>query len=190
VLVPLQSLGVKKTGREYTVDSGARDYHVLSHEITHAIMESSVKKASWYIEGSAEYTANTPYNFGRYRVSTNKSSVVESVTAYGKDGEGGRALGRNLTMPPLSRFMTLSYQDFLSKAGFNYGVACLLTYYFYHIDGKGDASRIKTYLKDLQDGVDEEKARARLLDGRTWKQLETDFAEGMKKLHVEIAYEA
>ncbi len=188
VLVPLQSLGVKKVGKEYTVDATAKDYHVLSHEITHAVMDSSVKQASWYIEGSAEYSANTPYNFGRYRVSANRTSVVESVTAYGKDGEGGRALGRNITMPPLSRFMTMSYRDFQMDGGFNYGVACLLTYYFYHIDGKGDAARIKAYLKELQNGVSEEEARAKLLDGRTWTQLEEEFMGGMKKLRVEIAY--
>jgi hypothetical protein len=190
VLVPLKSLGVKKVGKDYSIDPGDKDYHVLSHEITHMIMERSVKQASWYIEGSAEYVAHTPYTGGRYKVAVNKSSIVLAVTAYGKDGNGGAALGKELKMPRLEQFMTLSYQNFLRNSRFNYGTACLLTYYWYHQDGNGDAARIKEYLKALQAGVPEEKARDKLLDGRSWDQMEDDFAKGMRKVGVKIEYKA
>ena len=188
VLVPLESMGVKKVGKDYTVDSNDRDYRVLSHEITHQIMEHEVKQASWYIEGSAEYSAYTPYTGGRYKVGVNKSSIVASVTAYGKKNEGGRALGENIKMPRLETFMTLPYDRFVYNAGFNYGVACLLTYYWYHQDGNGDAARIKEYLKALQSRTPESKARELLLAGRTWEQLETDFAKAMRRLGVRIEY--
>ncbi len=46
-------------------------------------------------------------------------------------------------------------------------MGCLLTYYWYHQDGKGDAARIKEYLKLLQTGVSEEQAREKLLNGRS-----------------------
>jgi hypothetical protein len=188
--VPLKSLGVKKVGKDYSVDPGDKDYHVLSHEITHMIMERAVKQASWYIEGSAEYVAHTPYTGGRYKVAVNKSSIVLAVTSYGKDGNGGSALGKELKMPPLERFMTQSYEEFLSNSRFNYGMGCLLTYYWYHLDGKGDAARIKEYLKSLQAGEPEEKAREKLLDGRSWAQMQEDFAKGMRKTGVKIEYKA
>ena len=189
VLVPLRSLGVKKVGKDYTVDPGDKDYHVLSHEITHQIMEHAVKKASWYIEGSAEYVANTEYTGGRFKIGVNKSSIVPAVTAYGKDGNGGSALGTDLKMRSLQEFMTLSYNNFLANSRFNYGMACLLTYYWYHQDGAGDAARIKLYLKDLQSGVKEEKARERLLDGRTWDQLQDEFAKSMRRMGVKIKFQ-
>jgi hypothetical protein len=188
VLVPLKSMGVKKVGKDYSVDSKDKDYSVLSHEITHMIMERAVKQASWYIEGSAEYVANTGYTGGRYKVAVNKSYIVQAVTAYGKDGNGGRALGTDLKMPRLERFMTLTYREFLSNSRLNYGIGCLLTYYWYHQDGSGDAARIKEYLKALQAGVAEAKAREKLLDGRTWEQLETEFTKGMRKAGVKIEY--
>jgi hypothetical protein len=190
VLVPLKSLGVRKVGKDFTVDPGDKDYHVLSHEITHMIMERSVMQASWYIEGSAEYVANTPYTGGRFKVAVNKASIVMAVTAYGKDGNGGAALGKELKMPSLERFMTQSYNEFLSNSRFNYGMGCLLTYYWYHQDGNGDAARIKAYVKDLQAGVPENKAQAKLLDGRSWEEMQKDFAKGMKRVGVKVDYKA
>ena len=189
VLVPLRSFGVRKTGKDYTVDTGDRDYKVLSHEITHQLMEHEVKKASWYIEGSAEYVAFTPYTGGRYKIAVNKKDIVASVTGYGRDNSGGRALGKEITMPRLKAFMTQSYQSFTSDSNFNYGVGCLLTYYFYHQDGTGEAERIKRYLDALQRGVAENAACDQfLLDGRTWEELEEEFRKGMRRFSVRIEY--
>ena len=85
-------------------------------------------------------------------------------------------------------FMTLSYNNFLANSRFNYGMACLLTYYWYHQDGDGDAARIKEYLKDLQNRVPEVKAREKLLAGRSWDALEEEFKKGMRKVGVKITY--
>ena len=188
VLVPLKSMGVKKVGKDYSVDSGDKDYSVLAHEITHQIMEHAVKQASWYIEGSAEYVSNTEYTGGRFKIGVNKNSIVPAVTSYGKEGNGGAALGTNLKMPRLMEFMTLSYNNFLANSRFNYGMACLLTYYWYHQDGNGDSARIKEYLKELQTGESEEKAREKLLAGRSWEALEEEFKKGMRKMGVKITY--
>lgn len=192
VLVPLESLGVRKTGKDYTVDNNPRaaNWHVLSHETTHQLMDYRTKAAIWYAEGSAEYVGSTPYTGGRFKISTNRGTILEYVTDYGKNNSGGRALGKDITMPDLQSFMGMSQASFMKKANVNYGLACLLTYYFYHIDGEGDAARMKAYLKELQAGVPEDKARAKLLDGRTWTQLGEDFAKGMRKFTIKIKYSA
>ena len=88
----------------------------------------------------------------------------------------------------VARIMNLSYGEFLSNSRFNYGMGCLLTYYWYHQDGNGDAARIKEYLKALQSGVPEDKAREKLLDGRSWQEMEKDFAKGMRRAGVKIDY--
>jgi len=189
VLVPLKSFGVRKTGRDYTVDTGDRDYKVLSHEITHQLMEHQVKQASWYVEGSAEYVAFTPYTGGRYKIAVNKRDIVASVTGYGRDNSGGRALGKEFTMPHLREFMSLSYNAFLADANFNYGVGCLLTYYWYHEDGEGDAARIKRYLDALQKGEKEAAAcEKHLLDGRTWEQLDDEFRKALRRFGVRVEF--
>ena len=186
--VPLRSLGAKRTGKDFTIDSGDRDFSTLSHEITHQIMEHVVMQAYWYVEGSAEYIANTHYHSGRFQAASNKSWIIAFVTGYGKDGDGGRALGKKIKMPHLQKFMEMDQPAFLSNARLNYGLGCLFTLFFYHLDGKGDAARIKEYLKALQAGVPEVKAREKLLDGRTYEQLELEFAAAMSRSGVKIEY--
>lgn len=190
VLVPLESLGVRKSGKDYTVDSNPRaaNWHVLSHETTHQLMDYHTKAAIWYAEGSAEYVGSTPYTGGRFKISTNRGTILEYVTDYGKNNSGGRALGKDITMVDLETFMTMSQGTFMKNGNTNYGLACLLTYYFYHVDGEGDAARMKAYLKDLQAGIPEAKAREKLLDGRSWTQLGEDFAKGMRKFTIKIKY--
>jgi hypothetical protein len=162
---------------------------VLAHELTHALMEDEVKAASWYIEGSAEYVRLTPFTTGRYRIAENRDAIVAGVTGFGKRNDGGRALGKKINMPALSAFMELPYPHFVANAQFNYGVATLLTYYFYHLDGRRDAARIKAYIKALQNGEKEPEARQKLLDGREWEQLETEFAAGMKSLGITVTFD-
>lgn len=189
ILVPLESLGVRKIPNkdEFGVDPKHTN-KVLAHELTHALMEDQVKAAAWYIEGSAEYVRLTPFAAGRYRISDNSAAIIEGVTAFGKKKDGGRNLGKSPELPPLEMFMSLPYPRFVANPQFNYGVATLLTYYFYHLDGRGDAARIKGYVKALQDGAKENIAREHLLDGRSWPQLEADFTAAMAKLGVKVKF--
>lgn len=189
ILVPLESLGVRKVpGKdEFGVDAKQTNT-VLAHELTHALMEDEVKAASWYIEGSAEYVRLTPFTTGRYRIAENRDAIVAGVTGYGKRNDGGRALGKKIAMPPLSEFMEQPYPIFVANPQFNYGMATLLTYYFYHLDGRRDAARIKAYVQALQSGEDEPDARKKLLDGREWSQLEAEFSAAMKSLGLTVTF--
>lgn len=189
VLVPLASFGVRKSGKDYTVDPKAGDWHVLSHEITHQLMSNEVKEATWYTEGSAEYVGCTPYTGGRFKISTNRLAILAYMTDYGRDGSGGRALGKDIKMTDLKSFMSMPQSSFLKSPNTNYGLGCLLTYYFYHLDGKGDAARMKAYLKELQSGTKEPQAREKLLDGRTYTEVGEDFAKGMRKYGIKIKCE-
>jgi len=191
VLVSMEKMGVKKFGKDYVLDrkAGERINHLLSHEITHQLMGADVKQASWYSEGSAEYVGSTPYSNGRFRIANNRDALVASATSFGPDGKGGRNLGKSISMPRLERFMTMSFmEDFQGNIDRNYGLACLLVYYFYHVDGTGDAARVKTYLKELQSGAEVTTANEKLLDGRRWDQLEDDFAKAMRRLGLKVDF--
>ena len=64
-LVPFDSLGVKTMGSTYVIDRD-KDASTLIHELTHQLMSSQAKQASWFCEGSAEYMGMTPYAGGRF----------------------------------------------------------------------------------------------------------------------------
>ncbi|MEG0024064.1 MAG: SHD1 domain-containing protein [Akkermansia sp.] len=190
VLVPFESLGVQKVGSGYRMDR-AKDFHTLIHEVTHQLMGREVKQASWFTEGTAEYVGMTPYSNGRFALSNNRSSIVASVTAYGKGKENkGRALGKDINLPySLEEFMNMDYASFTGNDGnTNYGIAPLLIYYFYHGDGTGDAAQIKAYIKALQKGTPEVEAQQLLLNKRTWAQLDDAISKFWRRAGITLKF--
>jgi small nuclear ribonucleoprotein (snRNP)-like protein len=191
VLCPFASLGVKKSGKTYVSDSKVKDMSVLIHEITHLLMSNAVKKEGWFTEGSAEYVGLSPFNAGRINFRGNKKSIIQSVTAYGAKGKkGGRALGKDINVGSLEKFMDMSYEEFTgSNAMKNYGVAPLLVYYFYTADGKGDAAQIKKYVKALQSGATTDEAKKQLLGDRSWSDLEKSISAFWKRSGINLSFD-
>jgi hypothetical protein len=194
VMVPLTSLGVRKVGSGFMRDRD-KDDSTLVHELTHQLSPRCYFRAGsrgWFSEGIAEYCGRTPYSYGRFHVRNNIDDLIEYATAYGKENTGGRALGEEFRAPRLREFMTMPYSQFTgSKANFNYGFGLLLTIYFLHFDGEGDASRMKEFLKALHHsnyGTEPDVLFAKLLDGRTWAELEEEVAKSWRRKGVKIEF--
>lgn len=191
VLVPFPSLGIVKKGDTYAREAGTRiDSHTLVHEITHqmTIFGAKYLLPIWYAEGIAEYVGVTPYNNGNLKFTGTKKALASYAA-------NGRQLGTKFTSPPLKQFMEQPMAEFQSASGkemqFNYGMSMILFYYFAHIDGRGDAARLKRWMRALQNGECGTTEYDRLLDGRTWKQLEKDVSKGVKsKLGITITFRA
>lgn len=175
VLVPLPVLGVKWDGRKWEYDKGASN-KVLAHELTHQLT-GGTDFAPWYLEGSAEYVASTRYTHGAYHRSNGKTRVFSYVKLKdGLDDGSGRRLGSRIQVPALEQFMNMSYRSFAGANGNrNYGVGLLLTYYFYHQDGRGDGAGMKKYIKALQQGKSEKEAQRILLGNRSYSRLQEEF---------------
>ncbi len=185
IMVPLTSLGVKKVGSGYMYDYGGSN-KTLPHEITHQLTDRAYYKArGWFSEGLAEYVGTTPYRSGKFQVD-DVGALKDYVTAYGEDGNGGRAIGEDINMPDVKEWMMQSYDSFLSNPQVNYGMGALVTYYFFHMDGERDAARIKNFLKALKAGKKQDEAFDVLLDGRTWDELEEDITKGWRSKGVKI----
>ena len=175
-------------GSTYVIDRD-KDASTLIHELTHQLMSSQAKQASWFCEGSAEYMGMTPYAGGRFNFGANRSHIVSRVTEYGKKNTGGRALGDDFEAPGLEAYMNMPYSQFTGEnANLNYGLAALMAYYFYHMDGKGDARRIKNYMKAIQSGPSEKEAQKLLLDGRSYEELAKEIEQKWRKAGVKIRF--
>lgn len=194
VMVPFQSLGFVKKGSMYAKAPGARiDSHTLIHELTHqmTMYGANYRLPIWFAEGIAEYMGVTPYKNGKLSFTGTKKAVSSYVI--GGPGTRSRQLGTHVVSPPLREFLGQSVQEFQSAMGdtiqFNYGMSLVMFYYFAHIDGKGDAARLKRWMRAVQTGECKPDDYTRLLDGRTWSELEKDVKKGVKsKLGLTITF--
>lgn len=189
IYVPFESLGLEKSGSKYKRGTRKIPAHVLAHELTHFMTLPGYRYPSWYLEGIAEYVGLTDYANGRFSFSGNKKEIAAYISGYGKEGTGGRALGRNIKIPmPIEDFMNLPYSEFSKNPQFCYGFSTALAYYFFHVDGKKDAARIKAFIRAIQEGKSHDEAHAVLLDGRDWAKLEKDVSRGLKTLGLRVEF--
>ncbi len=155
ILVPFESLGIVKKGQSYAMESGRKlDTGTLIHELTHqmTLLGASYDVPVWFAEGMAEYMRLTTYKRGRFSF----KGVHKNIIPYfvGGPGTSSRQLGKRISAPPLEQWLNTSVREFQATSGdqiqFNYGFSTLLAYYFIHLDGKGDAARLKRWMRNLQ----------------------------------------
>ncbi|MBL9180108.1 MAG: hypothetical protein JNM65_18745 [Verrucomicrobiaceae bacterium] len=196
LMVPLQSLGVKMVGSRVSLENNSdEEMGTLIHEITHQMMNHWLGRLpTWYIEGAAEYVRMLEYkrNGGFSLIGLNR--LVQGF-ARGRNYAGG---GKSFTMIDLEELMTIDgrrWAEALGKGGSaneNYGSAGLLTYYFYHLDGNGDAANIIAFLRQVENAKtnEEEQAamKAHLLRERTYAQLADDVKKALRKEGIDIAF--
>lgn len=191
IMVPLTSLGVIKGAGGYRVDYDKTN-KTLPHEILHQLTDLpyyAPGSMGWFTEGLAEYVAVTPYRSGKFVVRGNQGAIEEYVAGYGENNKGGRALGKEIRVPDLKNFMLQDYASFTGNANFNYGIGLLVTYYFCHWDGEGEAERLKEFLKSLKQGRRGDDALKTLLDGRSWDELEEDVAKAWRGRGIKLDFQ-
>jgi len=186
-LVPLEGLGVKKVGSGYMFDYNG-DFHTVYHELTHQLWADIGDSAGiWIVEGFAEFMACAPYSNGKFSFIKQPAALMEYATGYGKKDKGGRALGKDFTMPHLEQLLNWTQAKFYSANGnANYGYGTLLAYYFVLLDG--DGSHFKDCIKASQQGKSREEALKVLMGDRSYDTLEKDIAAAFQKKGVRIAF--
>lgn len=196
LMVPLRSLGVKMVGSRVSLENNSDDdMATLIHEITHQMMNHWLGKLpTWYVEGAAEYVEMLEYkrNGGFSLI-----GLQRQLKGYAQrmNWEGG---GKSFTMIDLDELMTIDGRRWAAALGKdgaateNYGSAGLLTYYFYHLDGNGDAANIIAYLRQVENAKtnEEEQAavKAHLLRERTYSQLADDVKKALRKEGIDISF--
>lgn len=192
VLAPVSSLGLVPIPGGHRLDP-SRQNLVLVHELAHQLTPSNYYRPGalgWFSEGLAEYVATTPYSWGYFKVDPHGNAARAYLTAFGRRGKAGRNLGTSIAMPRLDRFMTQSYGSFTSShANLNYGASLFLVHFFFHLEGRGDAASIRRFLGAMNSGASEAEALRVLLAGRSFEQLEQEFARAWRSKGVTIRFE-
>lgn len=196
LMVPLSSLGVRMVGSRVTLENNNdADNATLIHEITHQMMNHWLGVLpTWYIEGSAEYVEMLDYKrnggFSLIGLERQMKTYAQRMNQSG---------GKTFTMVDLEELMNLDGARWAAALGgrpggatANYGSAGMLTYYFYHLDGKGDAANVIAYLrqaKGAKGAADEQAAvKTHLLRERTYAQLAEDVKKAFRKEGIDIDY--
>lgn len=196
LMVPLSSLGVRMVGSRVTLENNADDDNAtLIHEITHQMMNHWLGVLpTWYIEGSAEYVEMLEYkrNGGFSLIGLDRQ-----MKTYAKRmSQGG---GKTFNMVDLEELMNLDGRRWAAALGggpgsatANYGSAGLLTYYFYHLDGKGDAANLIAFLRQTKEAKSPEEEQAavktHLMRERSYAQLAEDVKKMFRKEGIDIEY--
>ena len=206
LMVPLSSLGVKLVGSRVTLDkAGDDDNATLIHEITHQMMNHWLGALpTWVTEGSAEYTEILEYNDnGRFALG-NLRKRLEDYALRGNYWQTGPFMMLDLKelveidgrrwAAALTLEVDKPRVKGADQATQNYASAGLLTYYFYHLDGAGDAANIIAYYRALEGQRNEKEEPAafqkHLLRERSYEKLAEDVKKAFKKAGVSIEFES
>ena len=187
MLLLLPNLGIQKTTGGLTL---AHQQHlfVLKHEVTHQIMGPWNRfLPPWLREGLAECIASTPYTRGRYTFSGWDAALRDYLLKWRKTKDQ-----RSLRLIPAGELMALSgpqWQEQVSAlaAYDHYNSAALLTHWFLHHDGHGDAAGLAEYFQTLTRRTPPPEALERsLLRGRTPERIEEELRTLCRKMALQI----
>lgn len=189
MMMPLESLGVRKAGNRVTLVPSARDYSTLVHETTHQVMNRWLSRLPiWLVEGSAQYLELAEYQTGRLSFVRRDANLREQLRL---------AAGRgSFSMLPLETLLSMDGATWNAAFGGdtgtwrNYASALALTYFFYHMDtGNSDIIAYFRAVGNQQGhGVDAALVEEHLLRGRTPAELERDVQRAMRRLNIPVEF--
>ena len=190
MVISLENFGVKTVdGRQEL--AYRENLFVLKHEVSHQLMHHWLAfMPMWLSEGLSEYIAAIPYHEGVYRF---KDFDVAFLTYLNK----WRFNENHRVIPMLEpgKLVKMTSQEWSAAVQretpiLNYNSAALLSHYFVHIDGKGDAAALARFFDSVR--LDPLKANAALESclyrGRASEEMEREIAAYWKKKGVEIQF--
>lgn len=178
-MVPFESLGLKETPKGWQRTS---DYttKTLIHELTHMMMDDALQTMPiWLIEGAAEYMELMPMRIGTFSPNSHFSALKEhnkqepayslsdafSMTASAWQNGGVEPTADPTPGPGGHRTRTSGLfgmpNENIPKL---YHAGLLLTYYFMHLDGDGDAANLQRFIAASVKNADRMQAYERDVD--------------------------
>lgn len=190
LLILLPNINIQPTtnvlGAEHT-----RHLFVLKHETVHLITATQhLPLPPWLNEGLAETFAAAPYIRGRYTFTGLDSALHDYLLKWRRTPDS-----RTLRLIPPSKLMTLTAADWQRQlaalsAYDLYNSSALLTHWFLHHDGKGDAAGLAAYLDALRiDYSPVESEQKHLLRGRTYGEIDTEVKTLARRMALDAQWQ-
>ncbi len=167
-MVPFQSLGLESTSSGW---QRSKDYstHTIVHELTHMLMDDALAAMPiWLAEGTAEYMERMPMKIGTFTPGSHLAAIQEysqkqaafdlaktivmDVDTWHRGGSDPQPppapdrYGPGRMLPPITRGGGRGPYDTQQNVIQLYEAGMLLTYYFIHLDGNGDAARLQRFI--------------------------------------------
>lgn len=191
--VPLSSLGVKMVGSRVSLEKTSdHDNATLIHEITHQMMNHWLSKLrTWYIEGSADAVAMLEYQRGRFSLIQTKQQLQEYLRRRGSDGKNFTMLDPEELFGIDGASWAAALTSGRGQASQNYASAAVMTFFFYYLDGAGDAAHLIAYLRDLENArrdAEPEAFKKHLLRERSIEQLKEEMRKAFRKEGIALSF--
>lgn len=174
VAILLPNIAIKPTTQALTTEH-APHLFVLKHIVTLQMLGAKpLPLPPWVQTGLAESFASAPYIRGRYTFTGLDSALHDYLLKWRRTPDA-----RSLRLIAPSKLMTLTAEDWQRelaalRAYDLYNSSALLTHWFLHHEGKGDAAGMAAYLDSLRAGISPVEAEQRhLLRGRIAADLDT-----------------
>jgi hypothetical protein len=168
------------------------DNATLIHEITHQMMNHWLSKLrTWYIEGSADAVAMLEYQRGRFSLIQTKQQLQEYLRRRGSDGKNFTMLDPEELFGIDGASWAAALTSGRGQASQNYASAAVMTFFFYYLDGAGDAAHLIAYLRDLENArrdAEPEAFKKHLLRERSIEQLKEEMRKAFRKEGIALSF--
>lgn len=189
VLVPLDSLGVKRVGKRFSIES-REENQTLIHEIVHQLTWHW-PLGQWWTEGIAEFFAGATYSPGKIKFTSHGNSLRE----YLKEKKG--VVDDEYTARNLMGILSISNEEWNNQVAGkspdgirNYATAAILFYYFCHMDAEKNSGPMLAHLQAVKAGMDPaESVKTYLIRGREPDELAKDVAKAWRKHSLKLSFD-
>lgn len=150
--VPFESLGLERRGKTWAKNQNFSNQTII-HEVTHQMMHDSLPFLPiWVREGTAEYTSTLPLYGARFVSGLHQKAIQEYIKAF-EDRYGGSA--DSFSPLELLKMTSEQWHARADKGGKDqhrlYFGACLMVYYFSHLEGEGKGIQFLSYMDKIRD---------------------------------------
>jgi hypothetical protein len=154
--IPFESLGLELRGKTWYKKPGYNNETII-HEVTHQLMEEFLGFLPvWMIEGTAEYTAMLPFQAGTFFCNAHDRGMREYFKTY-----QARTGGSFSEIGPLLPLLSMPAKEWNRRGEQGpkeqnrlYAGACLLVYFFCHLDGDGRGTAFLKYWDEMREAHD------------------------------------
>jgi hypothetical protein len=153
--IPFQSLGLEMRGKVWVKNENYNNQTIV-HEATHQMMHDFLDfMPIWAVEGTAEYTSMLPLHNGRFASGSHERGIKDYLKNY-QERSGSFA---DLVSPlELLRMTSEEWHQRSNTGGREqsrlYFSACMLVYFFSHLDGDRHGTAFLQYMDKLREGRD------------------------------------